>query len=168
MSIDNKKFPIDVDGSDVMSKVLLDLLNAFPGLTNKKIEFSSLSEDSGIGFFPSSGAVITSQKRDITDHVKQNCSYPFDIVYREAPVTEKQRLRIKEFLDTLGKWLEKQPVTINGKEHKLESYPELSSDSRTITSINRTTPAYLNSVLDDGVENWVLSVNLRYDNEFDL
>lgn len=168
MSTDNKKFPIDVDGSDVISKVLLDLLNTFPGLTNKKIEFSSLSEHSGIGFFPSSGAVITSQKRDITDHVKQTCSYPFDIVYREAPTTEKQRLRIKEFLDTLGKWLEKQPITVNGQEHKLDTYPELSSDSRTITSINRTTPAYLNSVLGDGIENWVISINLRYDNEFDL
>ena len=168
MPTDNKKFPIDVDGSDVISKVLLDLLNAFPGLTNKKIEFSSLSEDSGIGFFPSSGAVITSQKRDITDHVKQKCSYPFDIVYREAPSTEKQRLRIKEFLDSLGKWLEKQPITIGGEEYKLESYPELSSDSRTITSINRMTPAYLSSVFDDGIENWVLSINLSYDNEFDL
>lgn len=168
MSTDNKKFPIDVDGSDVISKVLLDLLNTFPGLKNKKIEFSSLSEDSGIGFFPSSGAVITLQKRDITDHVKQKCSYPFDVVYREAPSTEKQRLRIKEFLDTLGKWLEKQPVMVSGKEYKLESYPVLSSDNRAITSIDRTTPAYLSSVIDDGIENWVLSVNLSYDNEFDL
>lgn len=168
MSTDNKKFPIDVDGSDVMSKVLLNLLNTFPALDEKKIEFSTLAEDSGIGFFPSSGAVVISQRRDITDHVWQTCSYPFDIVYRAAPTSEKQRLRIKEFLDTLGKWLERQPVTINDQVCKLESYPELSSDSRIITAISRTSPAYLSSVFGDGVENWVISANLKYDNEFDL
>lgn len=168
MATDNKKILIDVDGSDIMSKVLLDLLNNFPGLGNKKIEFSSLAKDIGIGLFPSSGAVIISQKRDITDHIKQNCSYPFDIVFRQAPTTEKQRIRIKEFLDLLGKWLEKQPIKINEQEYKLEEYPNLSSDSRTITSISRTTSAYLSSVFDNGTENWVISANLKYDNEFDL
>lgn len=167
MATDSKKILIDVDGSDIISRVLLDLLNEFPGLGSKKIEFSSLDKDVGIGFFPSSGAVIISQKRDITDHVKQNCSYPFDIVYRQAPATEKQRIRIKEFLDLLGKWLEKQPIKINEQEYKLEDYPELSS-SRTITSVSRTTSAYLSSVFENGTENWVISANLKYDNEFDL
>ena len=56
------KTVIDIDGSEAVSKILLDLLNKFPGLTtgNKSILFSTLSDASGIGFFPISGAVYPS------------------------------------------------------------------------------------------------------------
>lgn len=159
---------IDIDGTEAVSKVLLALLNTFPGLSSgKKIQFSTLSETSGIGFFPTSGAALLSSNEDITGHVKQVCLYPFNIVYRAAPKTEAQKLRIKEFLDTLGKWLELQPVDINGTTYKLTCYPDLSSDNRVIKSISRTNPGHLSSAYQDGIEDWVISATLRYENEFD-
>lgn len=158
----------DIDGTEAVSKVLLTLLNTFPGLsTDKKVQFSTLSESSGIGFFPTSGAALLSNDEDVTGHVKQVCLYPFNIVYRAAPKTEAQKLRIKEFLDTLGKWLELQPVDINKKTHKLTAYPDLSSGNRVIKSISRTNPGHLNTAYQDGVEDWVISATLRYENEFD-
>lgn len=165
--MDTKKTVIDIDGSEAVSKVLLALLNEFPGIDQKKILFSTLSETSGIGFFPTSGAALLSDKEDITGHVKQVCLYPFNIVYRAAPKSETQRLKIKEFLDTLGRWLEQQPVTVGGDTYQLTEYPALSSGNRVIKSISRTNPGHLNAAYQDGIEDWVISATLRYENEFD-
>lgn len=159
---------VDVDGAEAVSKVLLTLLNTFPGLkdSNKKVLFSTLSETSGIGFYPTSGAALLSSKEDITGHVTQVCLYPFSVIYRAAPKTELQKIRIKEFLDALGKWLELQPVVIDDTTHKLAEYPDIASGNRVIKSISRTNPAHLNAAYDDGIEDWIISATLRYENEF--
>lgn len=159
---------IDIDGTEAVSAALLTLLNQFPGVTTgKKVEFSTLSDDGGIGFFPTSGAVLLTDKEDITGHVSQVCLYPFNVVYRAAPKNEAQRLRIVEFLDTLGKWLEMQPVIVSGTTHQLTAYPSLASGKREIKAIKRTSPAHLNQAYQDGVEDWTIAVQLQYDNEFD-
>lgn len=158
---------IDLDGSDTVSTVLLTLLNTFPGVSDKQhIQFATLSESSGIGFFPTTGAVLLSSTEDVTGCVKQVCLYPFSIIYRAAPKTETQRMRIKEYLDTLGKWLEQQPVIIRNKAYRLEDYPTLTSGNRIIKSISRTSPAYINAVYQDGIEDWAISARLNYENEF--
>lgn len=158
---------IDIDGSEAVSKVLLSLLNEFPGLDGKSILFSTLSETSGIGFFPTSGAALLSNTEDITGHVKQVCLYPFNVVYRAAPKSEAHRLKIKEFLDGLGRWLEQQPISIGGVEYRLTEYPALSSGNRVVKSISRTNPGHLNAAYQDGIEDWLISATLRYENEFD-
>lgn len=162
------KATIDIDGSEAVSKVLLELLNTFPGLSEKqRILFSTLSESSGIGFFPTTGAALQSDKEDVTGHVTQVCLYPFSVVYRAAPKSEAQRMRIKEYLDTLGKWLEQQPVLLNGREYRLEAYPALASGNRIIKTITRTSPAYINAAYQDGIEDWIIAARLSYENEFD-
>lgn len=161
------KTVIDVDGSEAVSSVLLTLLNNFPGLSSRQsVLFATLSESSGIGFFPTTGAALQSDKEDITGHVKQVCLYPFSVIYRAAPKTEAQRLRIKEFLDALGKWLERQPVILNGSECQLTEYPELSSGNRIIKNISRSSSAYLNAAYQDNVEDWLIALKLTYENEF--
>lgn len=141
------KTVIDIDGSEAVSKILLDLLNKFPGLTtgNKSILFSTLSDASGIGFFPISGAALQSSTEDVTGHVTQVCQYPFNVVYRAAPKTETQRIRIKEFLDALGKWLERQPVTLNGKSHQLSAYPALLAGKANTSTVWNGVKATLSS-----------------------
>lgn len=159
---------VDIDGAEAVSKVLLALLNTFPGLENgKKVQFSTLSETSGIGFYPTSGSALLSDKEDITGHVTQVCMYPFSIIYRAAPKTDLQKIHIKEFLDALGKWLELQPVVINEKTYKLTKYPVITIGNRVIKSISRTNPAHLNATYDDGVEDWIISATLKYENEYD-
>lgn len=162
---EKKQYPIDVDGSEIVSTVLMELLNTFPGLDGKRVQFATLGDASGIGFFPSAGAVILENRETVTGRVKQKCRYPFMVVYRAALRTEKQKLRIKELLDCLGKWLEGQPVTISEEVHQLEAYPDLAED-RKIKSIARTTPAYLNAAYDNGVEDWVISADLNYTTDY--
>ena len=61
------KTAIDIDGSEAVTTALLELLNRFPGLKpGERILFSTVPEDGGIGFFPTSGAVYLLNKEDIT------------------------------------------------------------------------------------------------------
>lgn len=161
----DRQTDIDIDGTEVVSTVLLTLLNQFPGLDGKEIQFSSLSDTAGIGMFPTSGAVIVENTENVLGEVHQVCAYPFDIVYRAALKTERHRLRVKEFLDTLGKWLERQPVMIGGTMQHLTQYPDI-GDNREIENIMRTTPAFLNAIMQDGVEDWMISGQLRYKVDF--
>lgn len=162
-----QKTVIDLDGSDAVSNVLLELLNTFPALDGKSILFSTLDETSGIGFFPTSGAALLSNEEDIIGHVKQVCLYPFNIIYRAAPKSERQKMKIKEFLDTLGKWLELQPITVGENVSKLENYPAITSGNRVIKLISRTNAAYLAAAYEDDIEDWMISMSLKYENEFD-
>ena len=163
---ETKQYAIDVEGTDIVTTVLRTLLNQFPGLEGKRIEFSTLGKTSGLGFFPTSGAVLLSNKEDITGHVKQVCLYPFTVVYRAAPKDEKAKIRMKELFDTLGKWLEMQPIKVSQKDHQLENYPNL-EQGRVIKSINRTNPAHLDAAYKDGIEDWIIALTLKYESEFD-
>lgn len=189
--------PIDVKGSDIVSRVLLDLLNTYPGLMryqdsgiitdngaalidsqagtaftsrvlrpDSRFQFSSLADKNGFGFFPLSGAVLVENRKSITGHVRQRCSYPFNIVYRAAPKSEEQKLAVKEWLDACGRWLELQPVTIYGQTVRLERYPDL-DPGRIITSIQRSSPGHLEAAWDDGVQDWVITMVLNYKYEYD-
>lgn len=161
-----KQVRFDVDGSEIVSKVLLELLNKCPALCGKKVAFSTLGEDEGLGFFPSVGAAITSETETITGDVHQVCAYPFDVVLRCAPKTEAARIRCKELLDAIGRWLERQLITVNGEMHTMDAYPALTEGNRKIRAISRTSPSHLNAVYQNGVEDWLFSGSLRYENNF--
>ena len=161
-----KQVRFDVDGSEIVSKVLLELLNKCPALCGKKVAFSTLGEDEGLGFFPSVGAAITSETETITGDVHQVCAYPFDVVLRCAPKTEAARIRCKELLDAIGRWLERQPITVNGEMHTMDAYPALTQGNRKIKAISSTSPSHLNAVYQNGVEDWLFSGSLRYENNF--
>lgn len=155
----------DLDGFDIVTLALLELLNQYPGLTDE-ITFSSMDENYGKTMVPVSGSVVETEREGITGHVAQKCLYPFNIIYRDKDVSESRKIRIKEWLDNLGRWLERQEVTINGTVYKLSSYPKLTGD-RKILSITRQTPAYLDNVKEDATEDWIISLSARYQNEFD-
>ena len=161
-----KQVRFDVDGSEIVSTVLLELLNKCPALCGKKVAFSTLGEDEGLGFFPSVGAAITSETETITGDVHQVCAYPFDVVLRCAPKTEAARIRCKELLDAIGRWLERQPIVVNGEMHTMDAYPALTEGNRKIRAISRTSPSHLNAVYQNGVEDWLFSGSLRYENNF--
>ncbi len=164
---EQKEIKYDLDGYDIITNALMALLNQYPDLGSDEIRFSTFATESGIAMFPSMGAIVESERRSITGYVYQSCNYPFNIVYKVAGVSERNKIKVKDFLDKLGKWLEMQSVTIGTQAYKLESYPTL-TDNREITSISRTTPAYLESVEESKIENWVISMILRYKNEYQL
>lgn len=162
---DEKQY--DIDGYDVITNALRELINKYPALNGDEITYSSLEEDKGKAMFPVSGGVIESKKEDITGHVTQVCLYPFYVIYRGSGFSENRKVNVKEWLDNLGKWLERQTITVNGTDYRLSEYPPLTG-KRKFLSIERKTPGYLDSINDNNSENWAIYLSARYQNEYDL
>lgn len=167
MAEEQKQVRYDIDGYDIVTTALRDLINQYPNISSgDEITFSVLGEDSGKAMFPVSGAIIETEKESITGHVIQVCLYPFYVIYRAGGLSEDRKAAVKEWLDALGKWLERQTVTINGENYTLDGYPPLTGN-RELLSIDRQTPAYLDSTNDNKSENWAIYISARYRNEFD-
>lgn len=166
MAQDNVQY--DVNGYDIVTKALMDLLAQFPLLdSDEEINFSVIDSDEGIAFFPVSGAiVVNATPLDVTGHMEQLCAYPFVVIYKASGLTESRKANVKEWLDTLGKWLEKQIIDVNGIETQLKNYPPL-NDNREFVSIQRTCPSYLMETSDDKVDSWAVNITAQYKNEFD-
>ena len=161
-----KPIGADVDGFEILTNAVLELLSQFPGLTGREILFEELGKESGIAFSANNGALVMSERRSITDHVRQNCQYPFFIVYRTASTQEFQKLQVQAFFDAIGKWLCREPAMVNGETVRLQSYPAL-SDDRKITRITRSN-SYGLEPSSDGVQDWLMPVTVEYTNEFDM
>ena len=161
-----KAVKYDVDGYESVTAALLELLNKYPGLKeDDEISFSALDENSGIAMYSVQGAMIESEKKTITGKVTEVCLYPFYVIYRAAGLSEGRKAAVKEWLDNLGKWLERKEITVNGETFKLSEYPRLTG-SRTFLSISRQTPAYLDTVNENKSENWAIYITARYQNEY--
>ena len=163
--MEEKQPRYDLDGYDLLTAALMELLNQFPRLFDgDSIEFSTLDAESGKAMFPISGAIVETETTDITGEVEQVCRYPFFIVSRASGVSEQHKENMKEWLDDLGRWLERQPITVDGVKTQLDRYPSLSGRRRFL-SIERQTPAYLDNT-EDKTEDWAIYITARYSNEF--
>ena len=156
----------DIDGYEKVTTALTELLNQYPALSaNDEITFSTLGEDSGKAMFPISGSVIETERRSVTGKVTKVCLYPFYVVYRASGLNESRKARVKEWLDTLGKWLEQQKVVIDREEYVLSELPPL-TDGRKFLSIERQSPAYLDNTNEDKTEDWAIYISARYQYEY--
>lgn len=159
---EQKQVKYDIDGYEAVTSALRELLSQYPGLEKgEEITFSVLEETSGIGMFPIEGAFVETERKSITGKVTEICLYPFYIIYRASGLNENNKARVKEWLDTLGKWLEQKKVVIDEKEYQLEELPPL-TDGREFLSINRQTPAYLENTSEDKTEDWAVYISARY------
>ena len=164
----DKEVRYDIDGQEVVSTALMDLINEYPGLTQGEyIQYATLGDSKGKAVFPTSGSAIKNEIKDVTGHVKQTCDYPFIVIYRASGLSESKKEKVKEWLDNLGRWLEKQPIIVNGKEYKLDEYPALTR-GRKFKRIQRVSPSYLDSINEDKAENWAINITATYTNEYDL
>lgn len=167
MADKEKQVRYDLDGYGTITEALRNLLNQFPGLrAGEEISFSSLDEDGGIAMYPITGGIIETEREGITGHITQVCQYPFYIVHRISGITDDRKAKEKERLDALGRWLEKQSVTLSGIPYKLESYPPL-NDGKKFLSIERQSPSFLNNTNENKTEDWAINISARYQNEFD-
>lgn len=166
MAIDNVRY--DINGYDVLTKAMQSLLNQFPLLKeNESIGFSVVDADEGFAFFPTNGAIVDKETRDVIGHVQQECAYPIIVFYKASGLSETGKINAKEWLETLGMWLERQTINVDGIEHKLSKYPPINGNCE-ITLIERTTPSYLTQISDDLVDSWAINITAHYKNEFDL
>lgn len=165
--MDNTIKPVGVDSSgfEILTKAVQYLLDQYPGLDGRAILFEEIGEESGIAFSADAGALVMSERRSITDHVTQTCQFPFFVVYRTTATREYQKLNVQTFLDTLGTWLCKEPIEINGVSYRLKAYPALSG-GRKITRITRNN-SYGTEPNENGSQDWLLPVSIEYTNEFE-
>ena len=166
MAEELKPIGTDATGYEYMKKAVKDLLNTFPGLDGRKIYFEEIGEESGIAFSADAGALVMSERRSITDHIAQNCQFPFLVIYRTTATREFQKLTVSNFLDTLGKWLCKEPVEIEGAVHRLTAYPTI-ADGRKITRVTRNN-SYGTVPNENQSQDWILPVSVQYTYEFDI
>ena len=157
----------DADGKDILADAMKLLLNQYPGLYDgETIKYEELGTDSGIAFFADAGALIYSEKEDVCGMMHQVCQYPFIVVYRTASEKERQKLSAQKFLDNLGKWICREPVTIDGAETRLSAFPELSR-GRVIKRITRDN-SYGTEPQENGVQDWLLPLSVRYENTYEV
>lgn len=164
----NEVKPISQDGAGygILKDAVLTLLNEYPALNDRKITFSGLEEDSGISMEPESGALIYSESEDIIGNVKQECQFPFYVVYRTGATTEYLKMNVNEFLDTLGAWICKEPVTIDDTSYRLTEYPKLTG-GRKITTVTRFN-SYALEPNQNNTQDWVIPITVNYTHEFTL
>lgn len=167
MANEIKPIGVDASGFEILTEAVHYILNLYPGLSeNDYISFEELEKDSGIAFSADSGALVMSEKRSITDHVKQICQFPFFVVFRTNAKQENQKINVQEFLEKLGKWICQEPVEMKYVTHRLKGFPEL-SDGRKITRITRQN-SYGTEPDADGVQDWLLPVTVQYTHEYDI
>ena len=163
---DNNELRLDVEGNDVITDAIMTLINQYPAMgSTDEISFSMLDENNGIAMYPVSGAIIQSERISITGHVHQECAYPFFVIFRSAGLSEERKMYIKEWLDNLGRWLEKQQIKVGTATHKLAEYPELTGGRR-FKWIGRKSPAAPNTVNPNGSEDWVISMAAVYECDY--
>lgn len=153
----------DVQGAESITKAIMDLLDSCPFLGT--VSFASLN-DTGIAVYPSGTPVVRTERRSITGHITQKCSYDIGMVLREYGQNEGRKVSAKDLLDDVGMWLERQPVTVGEETYLLDAYPALSGQ-RQITRIERTSSAAIEAATEDGGTVWSIAVRVSYSNEYD-
>ena len=161
-----KQVKFDTDGTPALTQAMLDLLNGYPGLKpGEKFQFATLGESRGKAFYPSAGAVIDDEVKDIIGYTHQTCVYGFAVVCRLSGLNERRRAATKEWLDTLGRWLNRETVTISKTDYTLTDYPALTG-GRILRTVKLIVPAHLDGVENNGAEDWVCQIQARYTNDF--
>ena len=163
---ENNNTTYDMDSYDVVTTAILELINEYPGLpTGDEIAFNTLSADAGKAMFPGVGAIVVSERKYITGQTEQVCSYPFYVIYRGSGLSQSRRAAVKEWLDNLGRWLGKQPITVNGTTYQLTEWPVLSG-KREFVGFQIQTPGHQDNTQDNMAEDWAILISARYRNEF--
>lgn len=163
MADEQKPISLDGEGYNVLTQAVLALMLEYSELVGVDIYFEQLSEKSGVAFSADNGALVMAERKSVTGKIWQTCQYPFFVVYRTESTQERIKLQIQTFLDTLGRWLCKEPAFVNGEWIRLKRYPEL-SEGRKIVRVTRSN-SYGLEPSANGVQDWLLPVTVEYTNE---
>lgn len=145
------KVRIDTKDSAMLTNPILAFLNKYPKFQlGESIEFGDASHKEGLAMYPVSGALVVSETEDITGGHESNRQYPFYLVYKSGTGAASRAISIKELLDDIGAWCEKQDYS---------AFNELGIE---VTEISRQTVAAMDSIEENGTENWTISITLYY------
>lgn len=144
---------VRVDGRDsvLLTNRILEFLQRYPEfLPSESIVFGDASHAEGLAMYPVSGALVISETEDIMGNHESNRQYPFYLVYKSGTGSASRAISIKGLLDSIGEWCEKQDYSV---------FNELGIE---VTEISRQTVAAMDSIEENGTENWTISITLFY------
>lgn len=152
----NNAIRSDTSVGDSITAELVKLLNRYPDLLpGEKIVFAYGLDKGNILVFPIQSALVIDETEDILGNHKENCQYTVMLIYKVGRDSSGSRVAIADFLASLGNWVEQQ------------DYKHMTFDiDIDIISIKRTSIAYLDSVEEDGVENWAQQLTVYYTREY--
>lgn len=153
----------DVENTESLTEVIKGLLNSYPKLSGE-FTFATLNDGNSKTFYSDSGAIILRERESITGYVVQQCVYPFVVMVRSGGTKEKRKIYIKDFLDNIGRYLEGQPIVIEDTTYTMPK-PVL-DEPMEFKKIERTTPSYMLEPNNDNTEDWVIGIQLHYNNNF--
>lgn len=159
-----KPISADGEGFEILKDAVVELLNQFPGLGGMTISRSNLPEDGGMSMEPDSGALVYTEQSDILGNVRQQCQFPFFIVYRVGATSEYYKAKANDLIDKIGAWICREPVTIGGAEQQLNEYPALTG-GREITSATRYN-SYVLEPNDNHTQDWLIPIIVNYTHNF--
>lgn len=87
--------------------------------------------------------------------------FPFTLLYRSKPDTDKERIAREETLSNIAKWLCGKKITVEKTEYQLLQYPML-TDGRKITGIEQRQTVYPAGKLEDGSVDYRVSLTVEY------
>jgi hypothetical protein len=142
---------IDTKDSVLLTNPILAFLNTYPKFQlGESIEFGDASHEEGLAMYPISGALIVSETEDVTGGHESNRQYPFYLVYKSGTGSASRAISIKELLDDIGAWCESQNYS---------TFDDLGIE---VTEISRQTVAAMDSLEENGTENWNIAITLFY------
>ena len=153
----------DIEHNESLTEVIKGLLNSYPNLKGS-FTFATLNDDNSKTFYSDSGAIILRETESITGYVVQQCVYPFIVMVRSGGTREKRKIYLKDLLDNIGRYLEGQPINIDGTTYVINK-PILEPPME-FKKLERTTPSYMLEPNTDNTEDWVINIQLHYTNKF--
>lgn len=132
-----------------ISKLILDWLRNCPYIpTDLKLKYQYLDDHRGISLHTMKGAI----KEHSYVGGGYEGLYPFAIYLRDSPDSTNEMLDCSLTLNSIGEWVQDQ-----------DDYPDLEDGE--INSIEWLTNANLVQRFEDGIEDWMITFELRFEKD---
>ena len=118
----DEKESLAIKDSESAQNAILSLIQKYPNFPvgfkadNKTVKWNGINDTTSIGIFPLQGAVYL--KKYVSG--SYSAQFPFQIVFRSSPTTNKASIDAQNVVDSLGKWLESAGVEFNDQNMSLE------------------------------------------------
>ena len=118
----DEKESLTIKDSESAQNAILSLIQKYPNFPvgfkadNKTVKWNGINDTTSIGIFPLQGAVYL--KKYVSG--SYSAQFPFQIVFRSSPTTNKASIDAQNVVDSLGKWLENAGVEFNDTHMSLE------------------------------------------------
>ena len=118
----DEKESLTIKDSESAQNAILSLIQKYPNFPvgfkadNKTVKWNGINDTTSIGIFPLQGAVYL--KKYVSG--SYSAQFPFQIVFRSSPTTNKASIDAQNVVDSLGKWLESAGVEFKDAHMSLE------------------------------------------------